>query len=75
MGGEDALAREAADSLVQMPYQMVIDASNYEPWNHEFQVGYIFAERDHALPVSVQRILASQFPPGSFTESLDSRIN
>ncbi|KAI1171797.1 Alpha/beta hydrolase fold-1 [Nemania sp. FL0916] len=69
---EPSLADKAATALVRMPYQMVIDKANYEPWKHEFRVGYIFAEKDEALPISRQRALASQFPAGSFTASLES---
>ncbi|KAI1113849.1 Alpha/beta hydrolase fold-1 [Nemania sp. NC0429] len=69
---EDALANKAATSLVQMPFTMATGISTYEPWNHDFRVGYIFAEKDQALPCGVQRMLASQSPPGSFTASLQS---
>lgn len=51
---------------------MALDKSTYAPLNEDFEVGYVFTEKDQALDVSAQRGMFSQFPAGSFSASLDS---
>lgn len=48
------------------------DKSSFEPWTAGFEMGYIFAEDDQAIPIDVQKQMQSAFPAGSFTASLKS---
>ncbi|KAI1739862.1 Alpha/beta hydrolase fold-1 [Xylaria scruposa] len=68
---ESSLAEKAIASLKPMPLQMMKDISAYDP-RGTFEVGYIFAEKDQALPISAQDAMFSQFPAGSFSARLDS---
>ncbi|XXH03953.1 hypothetical protein Hte_010361 [Hypoxylon texense] len=69
---EPSLAAKAVTSLKVVPFQIVTDKSMYVPFNEGFEVGYIFAEKDQAVDISVQRSVFSLFPAGSFSASLDS---
>ncbi|KAM0276532.1 hypothetical protein ACHAQH_006633 [Verticillium albo-atrum] len=62
----------AIAQLKPQPFKTVQDKSASEPWNQGLQVGYIFTEQDQAFTMEAQRGLASQFPVGSFTASLNS---
>ncbi|KAI0543781.1 Alpha/beta hydrolase fold-1 [Xylaria curta] len=68
---ETSLAEKAVAALKPMPLQMVKDKSVYDP-RGTFEVGYIFAEKDQALPIRAQEAMFSQFPAGSFSARLDS---
>ncbi|KAI0870052.1 Alpha/beta hydrolase fold-1 [Hypoxylon argillaceum] len=67
---EPSLAKKAVDNLTTMPFDKAKEPSRYEPWNNGFEVGYIFAEADRALPIYLQKAMASQFPDGYFAASI-----
>ncbi|KAH7011039.1 Alpha/beta hydrolase fold-1 [Ilyonectria destructans] len=67
-----ALANKAASLLRTQNVQALSGTSNFAPWTNSFEVGYIFAENDVAIPLAVQQGMASEFPAGSFTTSLRS---
>ncbi|KAF6803825.1 hypothetical protein CMUS01_14993 [Colletotrichum musicola] len=69
---EPSLAAKAVDALLPQPYKTFQDKSGFEPWNNGFEMGYIFAEQDQAIPLELQKLMASQFPEGSFTASLNA---
>ncbi|KAI0427913.1 Alpha/beta hydrolase fold-1 [Xylaria sp. FL1042] len=67
-----SLASKAADALMPMPLRTTTDMSTYDPREEGFEVGYIFAEEDQALPIGAQKAMFAQFPVGSFSASLQS---
>ncbi|KAG7134337.1 hydrolase R7 like protein [Verticillium longisporum] len=69
---EPAAATNAISRLKPQPLKTVQDKSAFEPWGQGLQVGYIFTEQDQAIAVEAQRGMASQFPAGSFTISLNT---
>ncbi|KAF6794974.1 hypothetical protein CSOJ01_13552 [Colletotrichum sojae] len=69
---EPSLAAKAVDALLPQPYKTFQDKSGFEPWNNGFEMGYVFAEQDQAIPLELQKLMASQFPEGSFTASLNA---
>ncbi|KAI8947352.1 Alpha/beta hydrolase fold-1 [Xylaria longipes] len=69
---EASLASKAVATLKPMPLQMAKDISTYDPRDGTFEVGYIFAEKDQAIPIGAQNAMFSQFPVGSFAARLDS---
>ncbi|KAI0536372.1 hypothetical protein GGR58DRAFT_514603 [Xylaria digitata] len=69
---ENSLAEKAIASLRPVPIQIAKDISTFDPWNGDFEVGYIFAEEDRALHISHQKAMFAQFPAGSFSASLSS---
>ncbi|TRX88533.1 hypothetical protein FHL15_010572 [Xylaria flabelliformis] len=68
---ETSLAEKAVAALKPMPLKIVKEKSAYDP-RGTFEAGYIFAEKDQALPISAQNAMFSQFPAGSFSARLDS---
>ncbi|KAK1982965.1 Alpha/beta hydrolase fold-1 [Colletotrichum cereale] len=69
---EPKLAAKAVAALLPQPFKTITDESGYEPWNNGFEMGYIFAENDQAIPIDVQQSMASAFPASSFTATLKS---
>ncbi|KAI3544079.1 uncharacterized protein CCOS01_13859 [Colletotrichum costaricense] len=69
---EPALAAKAVEALRPQPFKTFQDKSGFEPWNEGFEMGYIFAEDDQAIPLDLQIMMASQFSPSSFTASLSA---
>ncbi|KAI0179312.1 hypothetical protein GGR52DRAFT_299836 [Hypoxylon sp. FL1284] len=69
---QPALAAEAEAALKPMPFRVMMDKSQFAPFNEGFEVGFVFSERDQALGISLQRRMFKQFPPGSFSASLQS---
>ncbi|KZL80919.1 hypothetical protein CI238_06675 [Colletotrichum incanum] len=67
---EPSLAAKAAAALCPQPFKTFQDKSGFEPWNAGFEMGYIFAEDDQALPLDKQIDISSQFPASSFTATL-----
>ncbi|KAK7921648.1 hypothetical protein PG985_009670 [Apiospora marii] len=67
---EPALAAHIAARLQPHSLKAMEDKSAFAPWDHGFEMGYIFAEEDQAIPLAAQRAMQSQFPAGSFTASL-----
>ncbi|KAK1993928.1 alpha/beta-hydrolase [Colletotrichum falcatum] len=67
-----ALAAKAVAALLPQPFKTITDKSGYEPWSNGFEMGYIFAEDDQAIPIDLQKQMASLFPASSFTASLKS---
>ncbi|KAL0932227.1 uncharacterized protein CTRU02_213180 [Colletotrichum truncatum] len=67
---EPSLAAKAVEALRPQPFKTFQDKSGFEPWNNGFEMGYIFAEQDQAIPLDLQKLMASQFPAESFTASL-----
>ncbi|KLU86115.1 hypothetical protein MAPG_05134 [Magnaporthiopsis poae ATCC 64411] len=72
-GVEDkALVAKGIASLRQMTSKAFEEPSQYAPWNNGFNVGYIFTEKDNAVPLALQQAMFSQFPPGSFNATMDT---
>ncbi|GJC89281.1 hypothetical protein ColLi_12119 [Colletotrichum liriopes] len=69
---EPFLAAKAAAALCPQPFKTFQDKSGFEPWYAGFEMGYIFAEDDQALPLDKQIDISSQFPASSFTATLTS---
>ncbi|GKT66807.1 hypothetical protein ColTof4_04298 [Colletotrichum tofieldiae] len=69
---EPSLAAKAAAALCPQPFKTFQDKSGFEPWYAGFEMGYIFAEDDQALPLDKQIDISSQFPASSFTATLTS---
>lgn len=69
---ETSLANKAVDALVPMPIRTATDVSPFDPREGGFEVGYIFAEEDKAVPLPAQQALFTSFPAGSFSASLNS---
>ncbi|KAK2024225.1 alpha/beta-hydrolase [Colletotrichum zoysiae] len=67
---ESSLAAKAAAALCPQPGKTFQDKSGFEPWNEAFEMGYIFAENDQAIPLDKQIDMSSQFPASSFTATL-----
>ncbi|KAI1292975.1 hypothetical protein F5Y03DRAFT_388111 [Xylaria venustula] len=67
---EHSLAIKAVSSLTPVSSQVLVEESTYEPWNQDFEVGYIFTENDKSPPIGLQRHMFAQFPNGSFNASL-----
>ncbi|KAJ4319197.1 hypothetical protein N0V84_006479 [Fusarium piperis] len=67
-----ALANKAVSLLRTQNVQAILGTSSFAPWTNGFEVGYIFAENDVAIPLAVQEGMASEFPADSFTASLPS---
>ncbi|KAI0199955.1 Alpha/beta hydrolase fold-1 [Astrocystis sublimbata] len=69
---DSTLTNKAIAALKPMPIQMSVDASAFDPRDGSFEVGYIFAENDQAIPLPVQNAMFSEFPAGSFAAHLKS---
>ncbi|KAK2011633.1 alpha/beta-hydrolase [Colletotrichum eremochloae] len=69
---EPKLAAKAVSLLKPQPFKTMTDKSGYEPWNNGFEMGYVFAENDQAIPIDLQKSMASAFPASSFTATLKS---
>ncbi|KAI1366859.1 hypothetical protein F5Y08DRAFT_327101 [Xylaria arbuscula] len=69
---ETSLANKAIDALLPMPMRTATDMSLFDPREGGFEVGYIFAEQDKAVPLPAQQALFAGFPAGSFSASLTS---
>ncbi|EFQ34110.1 uncharacterized protein GLRG_09254 [Colletotrichum graminicola M1.001] len=69
---QPSLAAEAVAALLPMPFKTMTDKSGYEPWNNGFEMGYIFAENDQAIPIELQKSMEAAFPASSFTATLNS---
>ncbi|RWA05959.1 hypothetical protein EKO27_g9141 [Xylaria grammica] len=69
---EPSVAEKVIATIRPMPINFINDASLYDPWNQGFEVGYIFAEEDHAIHISAQKAMFAQLPAGSFSASLRS---
>ncbi|KAI1422516.1 Alpha/beta hydrolase fold-1 [Xylaria sp. FL1777] len=69
---DSELVAKALENLRAMPYRVVSDISEHEPWNNGVAVGYIFCKDDHSIPLQAQEAMASMFPAGFFTASLPS---
>ncbi|KAI0503410.1 Alpha/beta hydrolase fold-1 [Xylaria bambusicola] len=67
---EPSLAQKAIDALLPMPVRSAADVSLFDPRDGGFEVGYIFAEEDRAVPIDAQKGLFELFPAGSFSASL-----
>lgn len=63
---------KAIASLRQMTTKASEDPSRYAPWKNGFNVGYIFTKKDNAVPFPLQQSMFSQFPPGSFSATMDT---
>ncbi|KAK8133548.1 hypothetical protein PG984_005560 [Apiospora sp. TS-2023a] len=67
---EPELAAKLATRLQPHSLKAMEDKSGFAPWDDGFEMGYIFAEEDQAIPLAAQKAMQSQFPAGSFTASL-----
>ncbi|KAI0426552.1 Alpha/Beta hydrolase protein [Xylaria sp. FL1042] len=66
------LAAKAIAGLRRMSYRVVSDISEHDPWNNGIEVGYIFCKNDHSISLDAQKAMASIFPEGFFTATLES---
>lgn len=66
------LAAKAVAALEPTSLRAMTDEGTFAPWNEGFQMGFIYTEDDQAIPVSIQKNMAVQFPAGSFTATLKS---
>ncbi|KAK8015206.1 hypothetical protein PG990_008502 [Apiospora arundinis] len=69
---EPALSAKAVSQILPQSLKAFEDKAIFEPWAAGFEMGYIFAEDDQAIPIDVQKQMQSAFPSGSFTASLKS---
>ncbi|KAK8038667.1 hypothetical protein PG993_007078, partial [Apiospora rasikravindrae] len=67
---EPALTAKAEAALLPHTLKAMEDKSGFAPWDNGFEMGYVFAEEDEAIPLVAQKAFQSQFPAGSFTASL-----
>lgn len=66
------LVEEAVSSLKQEPAKIFSDDNTYAPWNNNVEVGFFFTLQDQAIPIATQQEMASQFPDGYFSYTLNS---
>lgn len=66
------LAAEAVAALKPEPSRVFSDDTTYEPWNSGVDVGFFFTLEDRAIPIATQRSMASRFPSGSITYTMNS---
>ncbi|KAI1313263.1 Alpha/Beta hydrolase protein [Xylaria venustula] len=69
---EAELAAKAVAELKPISYRVVTDVSEHAPWDNGIEVGYIFCKDDHSIPIGAQMAMASIFPVGFFTATLES---
>ncbi|KAI1272203.1 Alpha/Beta hydrolase protein [Xylaria sp. FL0933] len=69
---EPELAAKAVAGLRRMSYRVVSDISEHDPWNDGIEVGYIFCKNDHSISLDAQKAMASIFPEGFFTATLEA---
>ncbi|KAK8094900.1 hypothetical protein PG997_001585 [Apiospora hydei] len=69
---EPSLTAKAEAAILPHTLKAMEDKSGFAPWEDAelFEMGYIFAEEDQAIPLVAQKAFQSQFPADSFTASL-----
>ncbi|KAG8159074.1 hypothetical protein KVR01_010735 [Diaporthe batatas] len=68
----ETLIAEAVAGLKHEPARIFSDDNTYEPWNNGVEVGFFFTEQDQALPLATQQSIASQFPSGYVSYTMNS---
>lgn len=63
---------EAVAALEAEPARIFSDDNQFEPWNNGIEVGWFFTEQDQAIPLATQQAMASQFPAGYVSYTMDS---
>ncbi|KAG4421967.1 hypothetical protein IFR04_004946 [Cadophora malorum] len=67
-----ALVAKAIAGLEPEPARIFSDDTTYEPWTQGVKVGFFFTELDQAIPIATQQAMASQFPDGYFSYTMNS---
>lgn len=68
----EILVAEAVAALEAEPARIFSDDNKYEPWNSGVEVGFFFTEQDQAIPLATQQSMASQFPSGYVSYTMNS---
>lgn len=68
----ETLVLEAVAALEPEPARIFSDDNTYEPWNNGVEVGFFFTEQDQAIPLATQQSMASQFPSGYVSYTMNS---
>lgn len=68
----ETLVAEAVAALEPEPARIFSDDNTYEPWNNGVEVGFFFTKQDQAIPFATQQSMASQFPSGYVSYTMDS---
>ncbi|KAH8771715.1 Alpha/beta hydrolase fold-1 [Diaporthe sp. PMI_573] len=68
----EILVAEAVATLEAEPARIFSDDNKYEPWNSGVEVGFFFTEQDQAIPLATQQSMASQFPSGYVSYTMNS---
>ncbi|KAL8375644.1 hypothetical protein RB595_006972 [Gaeumannomyces hyphopodioides] len=69
---DKALVAKSVAALRSEPFKITSETATYAPWKEGFKVGYIFCELDNAIGIAAQKGMASQFPAGSFTATMNA---
>lgn len=69
---DQTLLAKALAELESEPARIFSDDNLFEPWNNGVEVGFFFTEQDQAIPLATQQAMASQFPAGYVSYSLNS---
>lgn len=68
----ETLVAHALAALEPEPARIFSDDNTYEPWNNGVEVGFFFTEQDQAIPLATQQSMASQFPSGYVSFTMNS---
>lgn len=68
----ETLVEEAVAALEPEPARIFTDDNTYEPWNNGIEVGFFFTLQDQAIPIATQQSMASQFPTGYVSYTMNS---
>lgn len=68
----ETLVEEAVAALKPEPARIFSDDNQYAPWDNGVEVGFFFTEQDQAIPIATQQAMASQFPEGYVSYTMNS---
>ncbi|KAI3396012.1 hypothetical protein diail_583 [Diaporthe ilicicola] len=68
----ETLVEEAVAALKPEPARIFSDDNTYAPWDNGVEVGFFFTEQDQAIPLATQQSMASQFPSGYVSYTMNS---
>lgn len=68
----ETLVAEAVAALEAEPARIFSDDNLYAPWDNGVEVGFFFTEQDQAIPLATQQTMASQFPAGYVSYTMNS---
>lgn len=69
---DQTVVTKAVAELKAEPARIFTDDTSYEPWNNGVEVGFFFTEQEQAIPLAVQQSMASQFPSGYVSYTMNS---